>query len=620
MIIAFLKTYSGIVLYPVFACALSWVATFLCIKLLPCWGFVDIPGGRHIHKKVVPRGGGLAIIFAFFLATTLFALNSNLSGSAPLVFLYEFSVPVLIVAVVGLLDDRFQLNARYKLFGQCLAAGVVWFMGTRVDSCFGMQLPVYISFALTLIWIVGIINAFNLIDGLDGVAAGLAVVSAGSLAVWFIFRGTTTDAVIILILAGACLGFLRYNFAPARIFLGDTGSMFLGLVFAFVGIKSLDKAATFTSILIPFLAVGVPVFDVFLAFWRRGVRKLCSPLSKGIMDGDQEHLHHRLFSKNNNQSKTAFIMYLLGCFFAGATLLLIIVKEQDAAIVYAVLLVAMVIAIRRFAIVEILDSAQLIRQGVKRPRKSLLLFMAHPFIDFMMICISYLVSFNILCGDRSFSMFICVFAPLGAFLCGSGVYRVYWLRASIRDYRYLGEIVLFGSLFSIMVVYCAKGGMHSRCLNSKLIFFAASGIFFLTNLVLIVGERFFLRYAESFLMRTLLLQRIEGEELPKVLIYGGGLNCRLFLGGLFCSFDKSPSRIIGIIDDENALNGLMVYGYKVLGSLTQIEEIYQKNKFDKVVITSNNIDEDKVKSLHAFCNEKNIEVTRVKLEETKLKP
>lgn len=608
------------VIYPFVAAFLSLICTFVCIKLLPYLGLVDIPGGRHIHTRRVPRGGGVAVIISFFVTSWLFFFSSDFLDGQAAQFLIGLSAPALVILVVGLLDDRFQLSARYKLIGQCLAACIIWLMGTRIDSCFGMQLPTYISFGFTVIWIVGIINAFNLIDGLDGVAAGLTVVSAGSLAVWFIFRGTIPDAVFILILAGACLGFLRYNFTPARIFLGDTGSMFLGLVFAFVGIKSLDKAATFTSILIPFLAVGVPVFDVFLAFWRRGVRKLCSPLSgKGIMDGDQEHLHHRLFNKNNNQSKTAFIMYLLGCFFAGATLLLIIVEEQNAAIVYAVLLIAMVIAIRRLAVVEILDSAQLIRQGVKRPRKSLLLFMAHPFIDFMIICVSYLVSYYIICGDRSFSMFICAFAPLSALLCGSGIYRIYWLRASIKNYHYLGEIILFGSLFSIMVVYSAKGGLQSHCLNNRTIFFAASGIFFLSNLVLIVGERFFLRYAESFMMRALFLQRVEGEKLPKVVIYGGGLNCRLFLGGLFCGYDKSPSRIIGIIDDENALNGLIVYGYKVLGSLAQVDEIYRKNKFDKVIVTSDNIDKDKIEIICEFCRNNSVELTRFKLEETSLK-
>ena len=173
----------------------------------------------------------------------------------------------------------------------------------------------------------------------------------------------------MLIMAGACLGFLRYNFHPARIFLGDTGSTFIGLIFAVIGLSTIDRVVTFTSLLLPLLAVGVPLFDVCLAIWRRSTRKLLNPVAGGIMVGVQDHLHHRLLRQTRKQTTAALMMYLLACLFSAVALAFLLLRDSAPAIAYMILLVAVVICVRRLAVVELYDSAELIKRGLSKPHR-----------------------------------------------------------------------------------------------------------------------------------------------------------------------------------------------------------------------------------------------------------
>ena len=274
--LSFFEHYAGLFIFPVMALFLSLVFTGICIRLLPKLGYLDKPGGRHIHSKPIPRGGGIAVILAFFITLFFFALDSKLAEGGMKLFA-RLAVPATVLGILGMLDDRFELKSMVKLLVQILVAGIIWFSGDelRYVVC-GIELPWFVSLILCAVWVIGIINAFNLIDGLDGLAAGLAIVSSCCMAIWFLIGGgNPAGAVCMLIMAGACLGFLRYNFHPARIFLGDTGSTFIGLIFAVIGLSTIDRVVTFTSLLLPLLAVGVPLFDVCLAIWRRSTQSTC---------------------------------------------------------------------------------------------------------------------------------------------------------------------------------------------------------------------------------------------------------------------------------------------------------------------------------------------------------
>lgn len=568
--IAFLSPGWGFVLYPLFGCCLSVLLTRVCIRVLPRLGYVDKPGGRHIHEHAVPRGGGIAVIPAFF-------------------------------AALSMVDCRRELKSTLKFAVQIVVALIVWFNMDCDYTILGWPVPWFLSLALTVGWVIVILNAFNLIDGL---ASGLAIVSAGCMAIWFLpAGGHVPEAMSMLILAGTCFGFLRYSFHPARIFLGDTGSTFLGLIFAITGLSTIDRAVTATSLLLPLLAIGVPLFDVVLAVWRRSARKLLDPHSGGIMDGDQDHLHHRLLRETRKQTTTALLMYLIGCRFAAAALLLLFLRHSTLAIGYILLLLGVLIAIRQLAGVELYASARLIRNGLIKPRRGLLINLVHPFIDFFLIGVSFVTTCWTTCGTAgNLQIFLCTFGPLALLLCLSGTYRVYWLRAGINDYCRLKMLLLLGSVLACSLLFLLEYRNMAQLYSIDLRqFIGGSIVFSALNVLLIVGERLLIHYAEWFWFRKLDLQHQAPDRL-RLLIYGGGLNCRVFISTLYCA-QKSGDReqIVGIIDDDPVLAGLHVYGFPMFGGSRQLGEVYEKQPFDKLLVTTRGDDPEKMRQLAEFC-------------------
>ncbi len=280
-------------------------------------GAVDVPrDNRRMHKKPVARLGGLAIA-AGFLLTILFNVVLSLTGFD--IFpadqkLLGLLGGVLIIECMGVADDIKPLKAKMKLVFQVLAAIVVVVTGTEIKivtnpfSETGITLlPSYISIPLTVLWIVGITNAFNLIDGLDGLAAGVSSIASLSLFFISILRidegPDIYTAIMTASLAGATLGFLPYNFNPAKIFMGETGSAFLGFTLGVISIQGTLKTYTAISIAIPLLVLGLPLFDTILAIFRRVMSR------KPIMEADRGHLHHKLIDMGLTQKQTVVVMY-----------------------------------------------------------------------------------------------------------------------------------------------------------------------------------------------------------------------------------------------------------------------------------------------------------------------
>ena len=610
-------SYWGLLFYPLVGLLLSAILTKVCIRVLPRLGYVDEPGGRRQHERSVPRGGGIAVILAFFFTLGSYAFLSLTPGSIEL--FWWLLIPSVLLGALGLVDDRRELKSKLKLLVQLVVAFIVWFNLDRQYLVFGCRLPWFLSLTLTVGWVVVILNSFNLIDGLDGLAAGLAIVSAGCMATWFLLVGNhMAEAMAMLILAGTCFGFLRYNFYPARIFLGDTGSTFLGLIFAITGLTCVDRAVTATSLLLPMLVIGVPLFDVILAIWRRSARKLLNPRSGGIMEGDRDHLHHRLLRQTSKQTTTAWILYLLGCCFSAGALLLLIARNSVPAVAYILLLIAVLIAIRQLAGVELSESAQLIQNGLAKPRRGLLINLVHPFLDFSCIAAAFLIACLLACGTPgTLYFFLLTFSPLALLLCVSGVYRVYWLRAGINDYARLLLLIVFGSLVSNLILY---GYGYSEMAEEYGItpwqFVNGSVLFTMINVLLILGERFCIHYAGWFWFRELSLQRQPREQQQRLLVYGGGLKCRIFVNILYCAQKSNdPARILGIIDDDPALHGLRIYGFPVFGGSGNLEKIYARHPFDKILVTACSEDAEKMARLKEFCRHHDIALEVLRIEE-----
>lgn len=294
-------------------------------------GAVDKPNYRKVHAKIMPRIGGLAIFLAF-LVGVLVLLPTN-----------EAMIPILIgafiIIITGVLDDMLEISAKAKFLGQTVAAAVIIFYG-HIEIDF-INLPFggvvdfgYLSIPLTLIWIVGITNAINLIDGLDGLAAGVSTIALVTLAAMAFIMGNTFVLVMATVLAVSTIGFLFYNFHPAKIFMGDTGALFLGFMISVLALLGF-KNVTFVSLVIPIVMLGVPISDTFFAIVRRLLNK------QPPFQPDKSHLHHRLLSIGFTHRQTVIIIYGIAIMFGLAAVIFSMAKLWGAILLILVLLIAL---------------------------------------------------------------------------------------------------------------------------------------------------------------------------------------------------------------------------------------------------------------------------------------
>jgi len=318
------------------AFAISLAATPFVISLAHKIGAVDVPDSeRRIHKKPIPRLGGLAIFYGFLVALLCFAkIDEQLRG---------ILIGALIIVGVGIIDDVKQLRAIIKLGAQLLAAVIVVFHNVRITAISvpgfisetGVLQLGFLSIPITIAWIVGVTNAVNLIDGLDGLAVGVSSIASFSLFFIAILGGEQNVAIISAALAGGCLGFFPYNFNPAKIFMGDTGSQFLGFMLSAICIQGLFKGYVVISFIIPLLILGLPLFDTIFAIIRRAWNH------KPIMGADRGHLHHRLLDSGFSQKQTVAILYIIASILGISAVL---VLERGAYVACMLILIAVSVA------------------------------------------------------------------------------------------------------------------------------------------------------------------------------------------------------------------------------------------------------------------------------------
>jgi UDP-GlcNAc:undecaprenyl-phosphate GlcNAc-1-phosphate transferase len=309
---------------------------------------VDQPDRRKIHATPMPLLGGVALGAGLAAACILaYVLPGARSVDSPLLGL---GIGALVMIGLGLYDDRYGADAKVKLTVQTLAALIVVASGSRVDL---LTNPLgghwnlgILSVPISILWIVGITNALNLIDGLDGLAAGIGLIVSLTL-----FAAAVPDPVgfvpiVAIALAGASLGFLRYNFPPARIFLGDAGSLLIGFVIAVMGMQASLKGATAITLSVPLVAVGVPVVDTLLAILRRSLQR------KHLFKADREHLHHRLLGIGLSHRQTVVVMYWVSIFLALTALSLRDLPPQKTMLILGVIFMALGLLLKALDFVE----------------------------------------------------------------------------------------------------------------------------------------------------------------------------------------------------------------------------------------------------------------------------
>lgn len=265
---------------------------------------------RRVHNGSIPRLGGVGIYLAFYLPFLGFLFYQNRISNFLLSDIRQFLGLLAcstIILGLGIYDDIKGANAGKKLTVQTIAAIILFLFGfeiQRISNPFGSAIHLgWLSLPVTVFWLVGLSNAFNLIDGIDGLASGVAFFATSALLAVALFLGNILPSLFTAALAGATLGFLRYNFNPARIFMGDSGSLFLGFTIAAISIHGSEKAHAAVAILVPIVALGLPIIDTLLAIARRVYRGLPIPTA------DKEHIHHRLIKYGFSQRRAAFMLY-----------------------------------------------------------------------------------------------------------------------------------------------------------------------------------------------------------------------------------------------------------------------------------------------------------------------
>lgn len=336
---------------------LAFITTFVLtpytIKIAKKIGAVDVPKDeRRMHNKPMPKFGGPAIIVGFLLSTIYLLITSSIEGNLNLfggenyfIKLIGFLLGIIVLSFVCFFDDIKGIHPLVKLTGQIIAAGIVVAFGIRINN---FNLPFFegnivlsnvFSIVLTMGWIVGITNAINLIDGLDGLSTGIAIISSVCLLIIFALNNSPLVAIIIITaLVGALSGFLPFNFNPAKTFIGDIGSNFIGFTLSIVSILGIAKTATAFVVVLPIIVLGLPIFDTLSAIVRRLIK---GKSLKAVLQADKGHLHHKLIAKGFTQKEAVLILYGIS---VACGMFAVILFESDIwkAISFALMVVAVV--------------------------------------------------------------------------------------------------------------------------------------------------------------------------------------------------------------------------------------------------------------------------------------
>jgi UDP-GlcNAc:undecaprenyl-phosphate GlcNAc-1-phosphate transferase len=357
-----LNTYLAIFLIATFA---SLIFTPLIRRVCQRFKLLDIPGdGRRVHNLAVPRLGGVAIFISFMLALSTLPFVDNLLTQdlrQHTSDVFVLIIPATLVLFLGIYDDLKGTNATVKFVTLGLIATLFFVLGGRMEGLSipfvgSVQLPLMLSFFLTILWLVGIANAFNLIDGIDGLAAGAALFSSLVILVFSFAQGRPFMIVVSLVLCGALAGFLRYNFNPASIFLGDSGALFVGFTLAALSVLGAQKATTAVAVVIPVFAFGLPVVDTGITMLRRLISR------RPVFEGDNEHIHHMLMARGFSQRQAALVLYAVCAGFGLLAMLFVNTGTGMTGLILFVLSVVTVIAVGHLRYHEMDE----LRAGVKR--------------------------------------------------------------------------------------------------------------------------------------------------------------------------------------------------------------------------------------------------------------
>jgi len=599
--------------------AIVFIAASLCsLALTPLvrsfarrFGAMDLPGGRKIHSQPMPRLGGLSIFISYYLVLAVASRFDFFHFPADF-FRTEHHAWIFLatglVLGIGIVDDFRRLPPAFKFLVQVIAGLIVALFCYKVEAVslpFGtLRLGIW-AIPLTVFWIVAVINAINLLDGLDGLASGTAFIVCITMFAISLVGQNIGVALVSFIFAGSILGFLRYNFHPASIFLGDSGAYFLGFNLALLSLQSSLKGTTTFAILIPVLALGLPMMDTSLAMVRRLLKSLHimevdrekNMIKFFYLDGwsmfraDRGHIHHRLLDMGFTQKKAVILLYAVSAILGGLVLSSVYLRSFNHALLITAVGIAAYVGIRKLGYNEV----QIVRNGALLPLFDTPVInrrILRVFVDLAIISFSYYVAFLLRFeGDfgQAKNYFVTtlplVLMTKTVVFHFSGLYRGAWRYTNISDLMRMVKAVIFGCAASAFFLWLLPGfGITSR---------AVLLIDFNLLLLFVVAARGSFRVLDYLHSSRSNLGR-------KVLIYGAGKSGVNALR----EFIHNPTlglTPVGFIDDDQRNKGKQVNGYPVIATLESLESILQKHSISEVVLAISEFPGERLERLSEIC-------------------
>ncbi|HEY2972780.1 MAG TPA: hypothetical protein VGJ48_09735 [Pyrinomonadaceae bacterium] len=571
------------------------------------YGMVAKPKTDRWHKQPTAMLGGVSIWLAVVLSYLVFIRPTTTQdwGHFPGSFLDVVMGASSFLFLVGLADDFLHTKPYQKLIGQV--------MGSAFIIYYGLALPwtnySALNVALTIFWLIGITNAINLLDNMDGLASGIAIIASGFLALSFLATGQLTEALMLATFAGALLGFLVYNSSPASIFMGDCGSMFIGFFLAsaaLVNVSGGRSRSLLPVLAVPILVLFIPIFDTtFVTIIRKFSGRAAS-------QGGRDHTSHRLVALGMSERHAVWMLYGLAALSGVLALLVQEVKLDVSLAAIAGFTILLTLLGVYLAGVKVYDETE---EALAAGENSLYAFLIdlsykrrifEVLLDLILIILAYwaayAVKFGALSGSAAWKLFlrtlpVLVFVKMAAFLV-MGVYRGIWRYTSLDDLIVFAKAVVLGSVLSVIVVLFAfRFEGFSRTV------FVIDGVLMF---MFLAGSRMAFR-----LFRQVIPVARSGEG-RRVLIYGAGDGGELLLRELLNNraLKYSP---VGFLDDDPAKSGKLIHGLKVYGGNGDLTSVCEQHEVDEVLISSSRMSEERLQKILSFCRTQNILVKRMRI-------
>ena len=556
------------------------------------FGLVDRPDARRINKVPIPRGGGIALVAGVLVPYAVFHLVTGrpwIQGISDATA-YKATALAVVTALVGFADDIVSLRSRVKLAFQLVIAALVWAWAGLGFRVLWPALPAWFDFLMTVFWVTGAINAFNLIDGLDGLATGLAFIAVFGMAGSLFLASNPQTTLFYFAMMGGLVGFLFYNYNPASVFLGDSGSMFLGFVIAVLPLASQTPDSFLVSVGVPMLAMGVPVFDTALAILRRTIRRMLAGSGGAVdrvMTADTDHLHHRILrAVGLNQRKATWILYGLSATAVIVGLVALSLRSHAAGLWMAAMAVAVFIIFHDMSI-EFFDAGRLLGDIAHSSNRNVRRRLAG-------LTVPFYVSLDLLALVSVF--FVCTWAmrmevnlrtlrtvlllrvlPTFVALAYFRAYSTVWSRAVASNFVRLLLACAVGSVAGSVVIYYWPSLSGERLKAMTLAYAAVS-------FVMLASVRAFRGVARDIFYAIDCSRLRNRRDVSRILVYGAGLRYRTFRRELVRSASANDRIIVGILDDDVCLRGKYIGGIRILGTIKQAPEIVNSVNADTVVI------------------------------------